>query len=153
MRFPFGHGGSYTTFRLGEPELSAGDVRRRASASRVRVAVTNTGERRGAEVVQCYVAPPPGRLVRPPKELAGFGKVWLDPGETATVEITLDERSFAYWDPGLPERDELAARATAVPMAGGRGEARPPGWRVDPGRTSCTSAPARRRSPTWRRWR
>ena len=100
----------------------------------VRVAVTNTGERRGAEVVQCYVSPPPGHLVRPPKELGGFGKVWLDPGETATVEITLDERSFAYWDPGLPERDELAARATAVPMAGGRGEARPPGWRVDPGR-------------------
>ncbi len=133
VRFPFGHGGSYTTFRLGEPELSAGTF---APGERltVRVAVTNTGERRGAEVVQCYVSPPPGRLVRPPKELGGFGKVWLDPGETATVEITLDERSFAYWDPGLPEREELAARATAVPMAGGRGEARPPGWRVDPGR-------------------
>jgi hypothetical protein len=71
--------------------------------------------------------------VRPPKELAGFGKVWLDPGETATVAIELDGRAFAYWDPALPERAELAARATAVPMAGGRGDGRPPGWRVDPG--------------------
>ncbi len=133
VRFPFGHGGSYTTFRLDEPEVSAGTFTPGERLA-VRVAVTNTGDRRGAEVVQCYVAPPPARLVRPPKELAGFGKVWLDPGETATVEITLDERSFAYWDPGLPERDELAVRATAVPMAGARGEARPPGWRVDPGR-------------------
>ena len=133
VRFPFGHGGSYTTFRLGEPELSATTF---APGERlaVRVSVTNTGDRRGAEVVQCYVAPLAPRLVRPPKELAGFGKVWLDPGETATVTIELDERAFAYWDPGLPERAELAARATAVPMAGGRGDGRPPGWRVDPGR-------------------
>jgi beta-glucosidase len=133
VRFPFGHGGSYTTFQLGKPELSAPSI---APGERltVRVAVTNTGDRRGAEVVQCYVAPPSPRLVRPPKELAGFEKVWLDPGATVTVEVALDERAFAYWDPSLPERDELGARATAVPMAGARGDARPPGWRVDPGR-------------------
>src|SRR5690606_34534480 len=89
--------------------------------------------RRGAEVVQCYVAPPAPRLVRPPKELAGFAKVWLDPGETATVEITLDERAFAYWDPGLPERDELARRAAGVPMADRRDPDPEPGWRVDAG--------------------
>jgi beta-glucosidase len=131
FRFPFGHGGSYTTFRLGEPELSATTF---APGERiaVRVAVTNTGNRRGAEVVQCYVVPLAPHLDRPPKELAGFGKAWLDPAETATVTIELDERAFAYWDPGVPEHAELAARANAVPMAGGR-DGRPPGWRVDPG--------------------
>ena len=133
VRFPFGHGGSYTTFRLDAPQPSATSITAGDDLT-VRVAVTNTGDRRGAEVVQCYVAAPTGPAVRPPKELAAFAKVWLDPGETATVELALDERSFARWDPGLPERDELAARATAVPMAGVRGDGRPPGWRVDPGR-------------------
>jgi beta-glucosidase len=51
-------------------------------------------------VVQCYVAPPSSRVViRPPKELKAFAKVWLDAGETTTAELTLDARAFAYWDP------------------------------------------------------
>jgi beta-glucosidase len=76
----------------------------------VTVPVTNVGNRQGAEVVQCYVAPPrPTRLVRPPKELKAYAKVALDPGQQTTVTLGLDERAFAYWD---PER---------------------PGWRVDPG--------------------
>jgi beta-glucosidase len=133
VRFPFGHGGSYTTFSWGAPEVSATAITA-GDPLTVRVPVTNTGDRRGAEVIQVYVAPPAAAVVRPPKELAGFAKAWLDPGETATVEIVLDERAFAYWDPALPEREELAARATAVPMAGGRGPGRPPGWRIDPGR-------------------
>jgi beta-glucosidase len=135
VRFPFGHGGSYTTSELGAPALSAAtaavgfDLRLTVS-----VPVTNTGDRRGAEVVQCYVAPTTSRLVRPPKELAAFAKVWLDPGESTTVDLVLDERSFAYWDPGQPDRVEVAQRASAVPMNGGRGAPAPPGWRVDPGR-------------------
>jgi beta-glucosidase len=135
VRFPFGHGGSYTTSELGAPALSAAtaavgfDLRLTVS-----VPVTNTGDRRGAEVVQCYVAPTTSRLVRPPKELAAFAKVWLDPGESTTVDLVLDERSFAYWDPGQPDRAEVAQRASAVPMNGGRGAPAPPGWRVDPGR-------------------
>ncbi|HEX6421341.1 MAG TPA: glycoside hydrolase family 3 C-terminal domain-containing protein [Acidimicrobiales bacterium] len=134
VRYPFGHGGSYTTFALGEPTLSAaGFALGGGGRLTVSVPVTNTGGRRGAEVVQCYLAPPAPRLVRPPKELAGFAKVWLDPGETATVEIPLDERAFAYWDPGLPERDELARRAAGVPMADRREPEPEPGWRVDPG--------------------
>ena len=133
VRFPFGHGGSYTTFRIDEPLASALTVDAGDEVT-LRVPVTNTGERRGAEVVQCYVAAPSGDVVRPPQELAAFGKVWLDPGQTAVVELTLDERAFARWDPGLPEREELAARATAVPMAGAGGDGRPPGWRIDPGR-------------------
>ncbi|HEX6424837.1 MAG TPA: glycoside hydrolase family 3 C-terminal domain-containing protein [Acidimicrobiales bacterium] len=134
VRYPFGHGGSYTTFALGVPSLSsptfAAGTGDRLTVS---VPVTNTGARRGAEVVQVYVSPTAPRLVRPPKDLAGFAKVWLDPGETAAVEVVLDDRSFACWDPGLPERDELARRAAAVPMADRNRAPDHPGWRVDPG--------------------
>ncbi len=91
---PFGHGGSYTTFEWGSPEVS-GEGTQRA----VTVPITNTGNRRGSEVVQIYVAPPTGDAPRPPKELAGFAKLTLDPGETAIAEIALKERSFARWDP------------------------------------------------------
>ncbi|HZP29614.1 MAG TPA: glycoside hydrolase family 3 C-terminal domain-containing protein [Acidimicrobiia bacterium] len=97
VRFPFGHGLSYTSFALGQPVVTAA-----ASGGPVHVSVpvTNTGARRGAEVVQCYVAPPPARLPRPVKELKAFAKVWLDPGETGTVTLELDgERAFASWDP------------------------------------------------------
>lgn len=134
VRYPFGHGGSYTTFALGAPSLSSpAFVPGTGDRLTVSVPVTNTGARRGAEVVQVYVAPTAPRLVRPPKELAGFAKVWLDPGETAAVEVVLDDRSFAYWDPGLPERDELARRAATVPMADRHRAPDHPGWRVDPG--------------------
>jgi beta-glucosidase len=94
-RFPFGHGLSYSSFTIGEPNVSsAGDD------VTLRVPVTNTGARRGCEVVQCYVAPPPSpAITRPPKELKAFSKVWLDPGESTTAELTLDRRAFAYWHP------------------------------------------------------
>jgi beta-glucosidase len=137
-RYPFGHGGSYTTFAVGEPALSAPSITAAALSAdeplAVTVPVTNTGARRGTEVVQCYVAPPAPRLVRPPKELAGFVKVRLDPGETATVRIELDDRAFACWDGGQPDGDAVAARAAALPMRRRSGPARTPGWRVDPGR-------------------
>jgi beta-glucosidase len=136
-RFPFGHGGSYTTFAVGEPALSMPScaVEALATGDRlvVTVPVTNTGDRPGAEVVQCYVAPIAPRLV-PPKELAGFAKLWLDPGETATARIELDDRALAYWDGGQPNRDAIAARAKALPMRRPSGSARMPGWQVDPGR-------------------
>jgi beta-glucosidase len=94
-RFPFGHGLSYSTFAIGEPTVTTD-----GNALTLRVPVTNTGDRRGCEVVQCYVAPPvSSKVTRPPKELKSFAKVALDPGETATVDLLLDERAFAYWDP------------------------------------------------------
>jgi beta-glucosidase len=137
-RFPFGHGGSYTRFAVGEPELSAPSTTAAALVAGERlvvtVPVTNTGGRWGTEVVQCYVAPVAPRLVRPPKELAGFAKVRLDAGETATVRIELDDRAFAYWDAGRPDGDTIATRATALPMRRPSGPARTPGWQVDPGR-------------------
>jgi beta-glucosidase len=103
VAFPFGHGLSYTSFSIGEPVLSS-QVLNRGGRVRIDVPVRNTGARRGAEVVQCYVAPPgggrssPGGHFRPAKELRAFAKVWLDAGESATVTLELGERAFAYYD-------------------------------------------------------
>ncbi len=133
-RFPFGHGGSYTTFSWGDATVSAPSVPPGGRVV-VTVPVTNTGARRGAEVVQCYVEPPAVGCPRPARELAGFAKAWLDPGETAMVRIELEERAFAHWDPTSPDLDDLAARAPRnnpmVPRATDlRSE---PGWWIEAG--------------------
>ncbi len=132
-RFAFGHGLGYTTFRLGPPSLSS-DTFRPGQSLTVSVTVTNTGDRAGSEVVQCYVAPRSPRLARPPKELKAFAKVRLEPGESTTVELSLDDRSFAYWDPGQAGWDEISSRASGLFARGSRQERRAPGWQVDPGR-------------------
>jgi beta-glucosidase len=137
-RYPFGHGGSYTRFAIGEPTVSAPSTTAAALTAGERlvvtVPITNTGDRRGAEVVQCYVASRAPRVMRPPKELAGFAKVRLDPGETTTVRIELDGRAFVYWDAAPPDGDAIAARAAALPMRRPSGPASTAGWRMDPGR-------------------
>lgn len=94
--FPFGFGLSYTTFHLSNLNASASA---RPGETRVRVSldVTNTGSRAGAEVVQVYVASPPS-AGEPPKQLRGFAKVTLRPGETQRVSIALDPRAFSIWD-------------------------------------------------------
>jgi beta-glucosidase len=95
--FPFGHGLSYTSFSYGELELSAAEVGSGDTLT-VRIAVTNTGARAGQEVVQLYVLDSPSSLVRPEKELKGFAKLHLAPGETAVAAIDLDLRSLAFFD-------------------------------------------------------
>ncbi len=92
-RFAFGHGLSYTTFAYGEVEVSGSGVDRQ-----VQVPVTNTGSRRGCEVVQLYVSDCATTVHRPDKELKAFAKVCLDPGETQLVHLALDRRSFAVYD-------------------------------------------------------
>lgn len=89
VRFPFGHGLSYTTFTYSNLEIS-GDT--------VSTTVTNTGSVPGAEVVQLYIAPPKGGLHRPVQELKGFARVELAPGESGRVSFPLDSRSFTVWD-------------------------------------------------------
>jgi len=89
VRYPFGYGLSYTTFAYSDLEMDATGATLR---------VTNTGDRAGAEVVQLYVAAPAGPARTPVRELRGFAKVHLEPGETATVRIPLDDRAFSYWD-------------------------------------------------------
>jgi beta-glucosidase len=92
--FPFGYGLSYTTFALRRlsvsPPTTSGDVR-------VSFDVTNTGRRAGAEVAQVYVAAP-SSAGEPPRQLKGFAKVNLQPGQTRRVTLTLDRRAFAAWD-------------------------------------------------------
>jgi beta-glucosidase len=96
--FPFGHGLSYTTFEYHDAGVSSPEFVD-AEGLVVSVQVTNTGPVAGKEVVQVYVHDRKADLVRPPKELKGFAKVELQPGETTKVEIQLDFRSFAYYHP------------------------------------------------------
>ena len=98
VSFPFGYGLSYTTFAYGDPRVSA-DRMGVADGVTVSVDLTNTGSRFGSEVVQVYVHDVRASVRRPVKELRGFQKVSLAPGETRTVAIDLDARSFAFWDP------------------------------------------------------
>jgi beta-glucosidase len=95
--FPFGHGLSYTTFAYSD--LKVAKKVKAGERIKVTVKVKNTGKMSGKEVVQLYVADPESALPRPPKELKGFVKVALKPGQSKTVSFTLDERSLAYYDP------------------------------------------------------
>lgn len=130
--FPFGHGLSYTTFEISPPRLST-DVVESACSLELSVDVTNTGSRRGAEVVQCYVGEHEPSVVRPPKELKSFSKVWLDPGETRTVTMHLDGRAFAYWDPGTARRPDPAQVARSSPFAPSPEPERQAGWHIEKG--------------------
>jgi beta-glucosidase len=96
--FPFGHGLSYTTFEYSHPRVSATHFRD-VDGLTVTVDITNTGALAGKEIVQVYVHDRASGLVRPEKELKGFAKVSLQPGETKSVTIELDSRAFAYYHP------------------------------------------------------
>lgn len=102
VSFPFGHGLSYTTFEYGDVAVErSGAVADGSLSITVEVPVTNTGHRAGAEVVQIYVRDLECSVVRPPRELKGFAKVWLEPGETSTATVVLDQRAFSYWSERL----------------------------------------------------
>jgi beta-glucosidase len=100
--FPFGHGLSYTTFAYSYPRVSAATFKD-VDGLTVSVDVTNAGPVAGKETVQVYVHDQKSRLARPPKELKGFAKVELRPGETKTVTIRLDLRAFAYYHPAYKQ--------------------------------------------------
>lgn len=96
--FPFGYGLSYTRFAYGNLTVSA-ETFKDVDGLTVSLDVTNTGDVAGKEIVQVYVHDHAAKVRRPQKELKGFVKVALEPGETKTVSVTLDSRAFAYWDP------------------------------------------------------
>ena len=101
--FPFGYGLSYTTFALSDLTVSAKELTNHETVN-VTVKVTNTGDRAGKEVIQLYVAPKhETKIARPIKELKGFEKVELQPGETKEVTFTLDSRAFAYYETTLSD--------------------------------------------------
>ena len=95
--FPFGHGLSYTEFAYSNLRLNAHSMRE-TDTLEVLVDVTNTGKLAGKEVVQLYVEDKESTMPRPVKELKGFDKVFLEPGETRTVSFALDQRAFAYYN-------------------------------------------------------
>jgi len=100
--FPFGYGMSYTAFAYDNPKVSSATFKD-VDGLTVSVDVTNTGKVAGKEVVQVYLHDHKSGLVRPPKELKGFAKVELQPGETKTVTLALDFRAFAYYHPAYKQ--------------------------------------------------
>ena len=135
VRWPFGHGLSYTTF--GYSDLIVED-------RKVSVTVTNTGNRSGAEVVQLYVVAPRDSIHRPIRELKGFQKVFLQPGESTVVTIELDDRSFAIWQDGWKVPDgtymmqiaDLSAKIVVPGMA-----VAIPSWQADSWCETCNGKP------------
>jgi beta-glucosidase len=95
--YPFGFGLSYTTFAYGKPALDQATIARDGSA-KVSVAVTNSGDRAGDEIVQLYVHPRVSSVVQPILRLAGFERVHLEPGETRTVSFVVGPEQLAIWD-------------------------------------------------------
>jgi beta-glucosidase len=95
--FSFGHGLSYTTFAYDNLHLSTEQLAPNDELT-VSFDVTNTGTRAGQEIAQLYVRDEKSRLARPEKELKGFAKISLQPGETKTVVLKLGMRSLAYFD-------------------------------------------------------
>jgi beta-glucosidase len=95
--FPFGHGLSYTNFTYSDLKVSKDKIDESDSVT-VSLNVANNGSVFGQEVVQLYINPPAGDAIRPVKELKGFAKVALRPGETERISFVLDKRSFAYFN-------------------------------------------------------
>lgn len=96
VRWAFGHGLSYTGFAYSNLRLSAAEMNDETAVT-VSVDVTNTGDMAGKEVVQLYVSDCNGTAGRPAKELKGFGKIALEPGQTGTVSMTLTARDLSFW--------------------------------------------------------
>ena len=102
VSYPFGHGLSYTSF--GYADLTTNVTGRPQDGDlvvEVTCQITNTGDRRGSEVVQLYVRDPKASVARPVRELKAFAKVDLDPGETTAVEFALNARDLSYWSTTL----------------------------------------------------
>ena len=114
VRFPFGYGLSYTEFAYSDLQIQDRTVT---------ATITNTGGVPGSEVVQLYIAPPRGGIHRPVRELKGFARVELLPGESRQVTFSLDDRSFAVWAdgwkvPGGSYGVELAASSRDIRLQG-----------------------------------
>jgi beta-glucosidase len=118
--YPFGYGLSYTSFELSN--LSTMVVARGVTTGSVEVTldVKNTGSRAGADVVEVYVGEQNAALPRPARELKGFSKLTLNPGETKRVQISLPFSSFAYWSP--ERKDWVTDMANAFTVEAGHSE-------------------------------
>ena len=95
--YAFGYGLSYTSFEIGEPRLAKKEMKKDGS-TRVSVDVTNTGNREGTETVQLYIRDVVSSVTRPVKELKGFKKVRLQPGEKTTVAFDVTPQLLKFYD-------------------------------------------------------
>ena len=95
--FAFGHGLSYTTFKYGKPTVNKSEITKDETIT-VNIDITNNGNRFGAEIVQLYITDLKASVLRPTKELKGFKKVYLSPGETQTIEFTIDQKSLSFYN-------------------------------------------------------
>jgi beta-glucosidase len=105
--FPFGHGLSYTTFKYSDLTVTGSGAQRT-----VNVRVTNSGRREGAEVAQLYLSDP-AAAGAPPRQLKGFEKVHLKPGESAVVSMALDKQAMSVWDEATKNWKVYAGSYTA----------------------------------------
>ena len=96
--FPFGFGLSYTDFEYSELKIN----KLNKYSYEISVKVMNIGKRAGGEIVQLYIKSPASNIYKAEKELKGFKKIFLEPGESGNVEILLDERSFAFYNVNIP---------------------------------------------------
>lgn len=97
VRFPFGFGLSYTSFEYSNIKLKKKNLTK-GEGAKVTFTIKNTGDVAGSEIAQVYVAKPESKIFRAPKELKGFVKIHLDPGEEKKVSVELDDRAFAFWN-------------------------------------------------------
>lgn len=97
VQYPFGHGLSYTKFEYKNIKLSSKKVKEGEKLT-VTFTLKNIGDKAGAEVAQVYVCPPKSKIFKADRELKGFKKVFLQPGEKQKVSIELDERAFSYYN-------------------------------------------------------
>ena len=95
--FPFGYGLSYTTFEYGEPKADSASMTENGKIT-FTIPVTNTGSVAGAEVVQLYISDTEASVERPEKELKGFGKIKLEPGQTGNLTMTIDSSALSFFD-------------------------------------------------------
>ena len=114
--FPFGYGLSYTTFAYSDLSVTpqAGNLDQPVSVS---FDVKNTGQREAAEVAELYVGDSHAGAPRPAKELKGFSKVNLKPGETKRVTLTLNRRAFSFYD--VVKKDWIADPGDFTILVGG----------------------------------
>ncbi len=121
--FPFGHGLSYTTFEYGKPTVDS-KVMTAGGTLTVKVTVSNTGAREGQEVVQLYISDKKSSLPRPVKELKGFQKIKLAPGEVREVSFVIDREALSFFDDARhtwvaePGRFEAVVAASATDVRG-----------------------------------
>jgi beta-glucosidase len=95
--FPFGFGLSYTNFEIGAPRLSSTSIPASGQVT-VSVDIRNTGQRAGEDVVQLYIRDQVSSVTRPVKELKGFQRVSLKPGEQKTLTFTLGPKALGFWN-------------------------------------------------------